>query len=250
MAQRRGGKSGLSSRVPGSYRLPNLDRINFASDRVLDALSRGAGCDAGALDPDWIDGEIKEVVSLYIAACEYASAPKTFRRDLADFRAALEHFIAKLPHDQSPIAIEIKEEWKRRNQRDLPCPICEVEQDSELIFDTWIGFERSSIARGMHYGLGAGLEELLDIVQAIAAAESGAGRDGNRPAHELVAELTEIYHDITLKDPTRDGAYDGKQQSTPFFEFVTAVDDLLPEPDKYGLGDIDSLIRLHLKRPG
>jgi hypothetical protein len=236
MSHQRGRKSGLPPRVPRAYRLPKLDEMNFAAASVLGALSRGAQCDAEDFDPHEVDGMIKQAVSFYIGACNNAVDPKTFRRDLDSFRKALATFVLQLPSDQSAIADAIKLEWMRRNTEDIECPICDIERDPELIFDAWLGFER----------LGAGLHELMNLARALADAESGAGKDANRPAHELADWLAKIYEELTGKEPTRDGANLDKNQSTPFYEFVAAVDALMAE--EYRLGDIDSLVRLHLER--
>jgi hypothetical protein len=91
----------------------------------------------------------------------------------------------------------------------------------------------------------AALEWLISRLADIRSAEGGRGRDANRAAHQLIADLAQIFEECTRQPPTRSNLADGSDINGPFGKFVKAVDVQLPA---FRLPDIDNLIRQEVAR--
>jgi hypothetical protein len=191
----------------------------------------------------------KETVSLigkcvftYLQYCRHSVKPKQFRRDLAKFSKALSSFIPKIPEDGSAVAQAINkivaEEVRSEDPGQIEEPVLRQgsfmkAESNRVRDDCWL----EDVAKS--------LRSVLTATKAIQAAEAGRGSDGNRAAHQLVADLAAIFEQTTGKRASRVNVQDFEITDTRvgglFGEFVDSVNAQIPQ--EYRLNDIDNLIR-------
>jgi hypothetical protein len=274
MAKRRGRKANLSPRVPALRKVSKLfvekklpdgttrrevKHQNYATPAVLEALgwkrpvsnaaeaaievtdfdelisaeAEEAVMAAATLDFDEemalhdISTHIHHVVAHYISDARSQQAPKEFRPGAEAFHKVLKAAVAKFPSPGSTLAEALNLKLEK-----LTPPALEKLglEDNPPDVDSC----RSHVLA------------LLEAAGGILADEAGKGDDADRAKRLLVAGLAEIYEKYTGRAPAKGYAPIKGKPAGPFFRFVTAVNEQLP--DDLRLSDIDSLIRAHLRQ--
>jgi hypothetical protein len=249
MAKQQGRKSTLPPRAPNFGILPRLKKINFANKKVLAALAerrrranKGEPTEASELSEfdelmseHDVNNSIRNAVQFFVAEHNNSQSPTIFRAELDRFGKALSEFLPNIPGSDSPLATALAKSWAHHHPDDVQCVICHEEIDMEQHWEASLDFDQ----------LRTNLEALSSVVAELRRQEGGAGKDGNRAAHALIAHLAEIFRHYGGREPTR--GFDGIKGKPigDFFEFVTAVNELLP--DEIQLNDVQHLIRICLQ---
>jgi hypothetical protein len=185
--------------------------------------------------------EIDWCVRRYLVARQNAVSPKQFRSDLKDFEQAIKSFIRKMPKADSALqeAVDAKIDQTLTskfllNRHDLS----EIELTRQIL-------EFPDVVESYQLrNLWQLLQTSLAATSSIRIAESGRGKDADRAAHELIANLANIFKYSTgrrprrINDPTRTK---NRAVIGHFGNFVRAVDKQIPMA--FRLKDIDNLIR-------
>jgi hypothetical protein len=192
----------------------------------------------------------------YLAACAYAAKSSAFRREVSALDQVVSNFLALMrkldalaPKPDSALALAINQTIGSRSAKDdLDQAVSKFlalrspENDAEV--SDLVDIEELTATLNVE-GLTAALETFSCALKKIGKVERGRGKDANRAAHQLVAELGQIFSECTGRLPSRNKSRARSRAVTgPFGRFVNAVNQQLPVP----LRDVDNLIRHEVAR--
>jgi hypothetical protein len=189
-------------------------------------------------------------VRQYVLARENAAKPKEFRSELKDFEKALKAFAGKVPTADSALGKAIEDEIDEKLYSKFEAWLRSrgaVSIEYTLLSDFWDDLESHQLVH-----LSEVLRITLEVVSSLRVAESGAGKDGDREAHEFVGKLSNVFERTTGRNPTRanDPYKDDKNDKVigDFGKFLRAVNKQIPTA--FRLNDIDNLIRARVEGRG
>jgi hypothetical protein len=266
--QPRGRKSGLPPRSPGTGILPRLalprskerfrGYIDFLTPEVMTALrsalphdvkkrkrskplARGRSRHEFQVDPQVereifddtlsehnLETQLWRAVQEYLFAHKYALNPTQFRRQLSSFERKVNSLYAEIPNADSALAVAIDSAVRVADQS------AEAENSEASSLEEQVDLD----------DLRGRIEALSQILGMIRSHERGQGRDANRPAHQFVETLAQIFTEYTGQEPSRSNDPSRPWMDAvngPFGNFVTAVNRQLPQD--FQLTDIDNLVR-------
>jgi hypothetical protein len=152
-----------------------------------------------------LSNDIGNVVKDYISKAQYQIAPKKFRPEAKLFHKAITRLGEKFPAPESALAEALNNEIEKLAD--------------ELAYEGVGNIEHCRIV----------VRALREASERVQADEAGAGPDADRAKHEFFVGLARIYEERTGRRPAR--AFDPSEGKPigPFFEFVTAVNALIPK---------------------